>query len=179
MPTFPSGVNWSLVLCSSILWHAPVAQHSLVIAELRESSYIEQAPTQGSHLSVSFGTECCIRQVVRGLILVPESESYWWRVRPLYCRRRSLFPKTNPHLHALPRNCKHNCIRRNKSVFSVSTTKRTLCFCFARCSLQLARRLSSISTSDREWTLMRFAPWEPQARDDSSQLPASVSDSSL
>lgn len=48
VPTCPSGVIRSLVSWSSILWHESVAQHSLVIVELRESSYIKQAPTQGS-----------------------------------------------------------------------------------------------------------------------------------
>lgn len=50
------------------------------------------------------------------VILVPESESYWWAIRPLYSRRECLFPKTDPHLHTLPRNWTHHT---NKKVIII------------------------------------------------------------
>lgn len=57
-----------------------------------------------NHLSVCFGTEyVCL--VVRGVILVPQCESYWWAVRPLHSRWWSPFPKANPELCTIPRIC--------------------------------------------------------------------------
>lgn len=63
--------------------------------------------TTKKHLSVCFGTEyVCL--VVRGVILVPQCESYWWAVRPLHSRRGSPFPKANPELRTIPRICRQH-----------------------------------------------------------------------
>lgn len=64
-------------------------------------------------------------------------------------------------------NNKHKEVNKPKSCTARSVPRRS----------PLARRPSSSSTSDREWKLVRFAPREPQAREDCSQLPASVSGS--
>lgn len=69
--------------------------------------------TMKKHLSVCFGTESvCL--LVRGVILVPQCESYWWAVRPLHRRWWSPLPKADPEARTIPRICTQHSNHINK-----------------------------------------------------------------